>query len=178
MVQTVGSHLGLLFAISRVGKGSPRAAWPMGWCWAIPGLPNCCYVPPREDLPLQNPQVCPAGRLWGSFLPQLTPSGSFMGVAEVGGSALEWSGLEKMEIGAVILLIFLAPRSEKWGTSGILRWQTQSIFTAVSLCLQLTLGSCAFPGYKAGNQAVGMLLGLHVTVCTLLMPNLSGLWIY
>ena len=24
----------------------------------------------------------------------------------------------------------------------------------------------------------GMLLGLHVTVCTMLMPNLSGLWIY
>lgn len=64
------------------------------------------------------------------------------------------------------------------GGPGILRWQTQSISLAVSLCLQLTLGSCAFPGRKAGNQAVGMLLSLHVTVCTLLMPNLSGLWIY
>lgn len=87
---------------------------------------------------------------------------------------LPWSGVA-WKSDAVILLIFLAPRSEKWGTSGILRWQTQSIFTAVSLCLQLTLGSCAFPGCKAGNQAVGMLLGFHVTVCTLLMPNLSGL---
>ena len=93
---------------------------------------------------------------------------------------LPWSGVawKRWKSDAVILLIFLAPRSEKWGISGILRWQTQSIFIAVSLCLQLTLWSCTFPGCKAGNQAVGMLLGLHVTVCTLLMPNLSGLWIY
>lgn len=146
-----------------------------GMVLAIPGLPDCYYVLPREDLPLQNPTGAPSRAPVLIFPPTAHSFWFLCGCGRGGGicPGVEWLGKDEnwmlSSSGSFWLL------GQRNGGPGILRWQTQSISLAVSLCLQLTLGSCAFPGCKAGNQAVGMLLGLHVTVCTLLMPNLSGL---
>lgn len=130
MMQTMGSHLGLLFAVPRVGKGSPRGAWLMGWCQAILDLPNCSSVSPLEGLPLQNHTGVPSKASVLIFLPTTHFFWVLCGCRKGGAvyPGMGWLGND-----VVILWIFLAPRSEKWGISSILRQQNQSICMAIPL---------------------------------------------
>lgn len=105
MVQIGGSHLAPFLQSPGWGREVPEQHDP--WDGVGPSLASqtAAMCHPREDLPLQNPQVCPAGRLWGSFLLTAHSFWVLYGCGGGGGSALEWKGLED---GNRMLPIFLA----------------------------------------------------------------------
>lgn len=126
-----GPHLGLLFAIGGWGEGSPRAV-THGMVLGHPQPPKLLLCVTSWRFASAESTGVPSRAPVGIFSSHSSPFWVLYGCGGGGGgSALEWRAWKRWKSMHVILDL-LAPRPEKWGTSGILRWQTQSIFTAVS----------------------------------------------